>query len=86
MLVFMVIKRIGVGVVVVNRLLFVVGGYDGSNRLRSMECYDLERDEWYFVVFMNIIRSGVGKFNGYVVISLIFGYLYICINNNVGFL
>lgn len=86
MLVFMVIKWIGVGVVVVNRLLFVVGGYDGSNRLRSMECYDLERDEWYFVVFMNIIRSGVGKFNGYVVISLIFGYLYICINNNVGFL
>lgn len=51
-----------------------------------MECYDLERDEWYFVVFMNIIRSGVGKFNGYVVISLNFGYLYICINNNVGFL
>lgn len=86
MLASMATKRIGVGVAVVNRLLFAVGGYDGSNRLRSMECYDPERDEWHFVAPMNTTRSGAGKSNGHVVTSSILGYLHICINNNVGFL
>lgn len=86
MLASMATKRIGVGVAVVNRLLFAVGGYDGSNRLRSMECYDPERDEWHFVAPMNTTRSGAGKSNGNVVTSSILGYLHICINNNVGFL
>jgi len=53
-------KRIGVGVAVVNRLMYAVGGYDGSNRLRSMECYDPEADEWHFVAPMNTTRSGAG--------------------------
>lgn len=61
MLASMATKRIGVGVAVVNRLLFAVGGYDGSNRLRSMECYDPEKDEWHFVAPMNTTRSGAGK-------------------------
>lgn len=86
MLASMATKRIGVGVAVVNRLLFAVGGYDGSNRLRSMECYDPERDEWHFVAPMNTTRSGAGKSNGNVVTISILGYLHICINNNVGFL
>lgn len=62
MLASMATKRIGVGVAVVNRLLFALGGFDGSNRLRSMECYDPEKDEWHFVAPMNTTRSGAGKF------------------------
>jgi hypothetical protein len=61
MLASMATKRIGVGVAVVNRLLYALGGFDGSNRLRSMECYDPEKDEWRFVAPMNTTRSGAGK-------------------------
>ncbi len=57
----MATKRIGVGVAVVNRLLYAVGGFDGTNRLRSMECYHPENDEWQFLASMNVTRSGAGK-------------------------
>jgi len=52
--------RIGVGVAVVNRLLYAVGGFDGVNRLSSVECYHPERNEWKFVASMNVTRSGAG--------------------------
>ena len=54
-------RRIGVGVAVVNRLLYAVGGFDGANRLRSVECYHPENDEWQFVAPMHTTRSGAGK-------------------------
>lgn len=54
-------KRIGVGVGVVNRLLYAVGGFDGRNRLCSVECYHPEKDKWKFVASMNTVRSGAGK-------------------------
>lgn len=53
--------RIGVGLACVNRLLFAVGGFDGFQRLRSVEQYDPEKDEWSFVSPMNTTRSGAGK-------------------------
>ena len=53
-------KRIGVGVAVVNRLLYAVGGFDGQNRLRSVECYNPDKDEWQYVAPMNTTRSGAG--------------------------
>lgn len=56
----MATKRIGVGVGIVNRLMYAVGGFDGANRLRSVECYDPEKDEWHFVAPMNSTRSGAG--------------------------
>ena len=56
----MATKRLGVGVAVVNRLLYAVGGFDGINRLRSMECYHPENDEWQFLAPMNSTRSGAG--------------------------
>ena len=49
------------GVAVVNRLLYAVGGFDGVNRLRSVECYHPENDEWNFVAPMTTTRSGAGK-------------------------
>jgi kelch-like protein 19 len=54
-------RRIGVGLACVNRLLFAVGGYDGQQRLKSVERYDPENDEWSYVSPMNTTRSGAGK-------------------------
>lgn len=49
------------GVAVLNRLLYAVGGFDGTNRLNSAECYYPERNEWRMVTPMNTIRSGAGE-------------------------
>ena len=38
----MTILRSRVGVAVVDRKLFAFGGYDGSSRLYTVECYDPE--------------------------------------------
>ena len=54
-------KRIGVGCAVANRILYAVGGYDGRNRLKSVERYVPEDDEWSFVSPMNTARSGAGR-------------------------
>lgn len=53
-------KRLGVGVVVVNRLLYAVGGFNGTERLASVECYHPENNEWSFVKPMEYGRSGAG--------------------------
>jgi len=53
--------RIGVGLAVVNRLLYVVGGYDGESRLASVERYHPENNEWLMVEPMSVTRSGAGK-------------------------
>jgi kelch-like protein 19 len=52
--------RIGVGVAVVNRLLYAIGGFDGTSRLSSVERYHPENNEWQMVAPMNITRSGAG--------------------------
>uniref|UniRef100_A0A3Q2DDE8 Kelch-like ECH-associated protein 1b n=1 Tax=Cyprinodon variegatus TaxID=28743 RepID=A0A3Q2DDE8_CYPVA len=56
----MLTRRIGVGVAVINRLLYAVGGYDGNTFLDSVECYDPETDSWSEVTHMTSGRSGVG--------------------------
>lgn len=60
----MLTRRIGVGVAVINRLLYAVGGYDGANRLSSCECYNPERDEWKTMASMKTLRSGAGETPG----------------------
>lgn len=57
----MATKRIGLGVGVVNRILYAVGGYDGANRLNSVESYNPEKNEWCFVSPMKTTRSGAGE-------------------------
>lgn len=57
----MLTRRIGVGVAVINRLLYAVGGFDGTHRLSSAECYNPDRDEWRSVASMNTVRSGAGQ-------------------------
>lgn len=52
--------RLGVGVAVVNRLLYAVGGFDGARRIASVECYHPENNCWNEIAPMNIARSGAG--------------------------
>lgn len=54
-------KRLGVGVAVINRLLYAVGGYDGERRLKSVECYNPELNKWTYVTDMLHPRSGAGE-------------------------
>lgn len=53
-------KRLGVGVAVVNRLLYAIGGFDGTERLSSMECYHPENNVWMVLPSMKTGRSGAG--------------------------
>lgn len=53
-------KRLGVGVAVVNRLLYAIGGFDGKERLASMECYHPENNAWTILPSMKTGRSGAG--------------------------
>ncbi|KAH1017837.1 hypothetical protein HUJ05_008431 [Dendroctonus ponderosae] len=52
--------RLAVGVAVVNRLLYAIGGFDGTIRHCSVECYHPENDEWTMIPPMYTERSGAG--------------------------
>ncbi len=39
-------RRCGVGVAVVNELLYSVGGHDGQSYLNSIERYDCTTNQW----------------------------------------
>lgn len=54
------IRRLGVAVTVVNRLLYAIGGYDGVDRHSSVECYHPENNAWTMVAPLNVGRSGAG--------------------------
>lgn len=54
-------KRLAVGVAVVNRLLYAIGGYDGIERLKCAECYHPENNEWTMIAPLSVQRSGAGK-------------------------
>lgn len=67
-LVLMSIRRSIYDVVVIDGILYVVGGNDGSLSLNSIEKYDFEINKWFFVVFMSIRRSSVGVVVVYVLL------------------
>ena len=67
-------KRLGVGVAVINRLLYAIGGFNGNERLNSVECYHPENNEWTFVPSMQVGRSGAGEKNKNITIMY-----YVCI-------
>ena len=52
-------KRRGVGVAILNGLLYVVGGSDGVQALRSAECYDPRTNTWSSISDLNEERSSV---------------------------
>lgn len=53
-------KRLGVGVTVVNRLLYAIGGFNGKERLATVECYHPENNVWNILPAMKTGRSGAG--------------------------
>lgn len=55
--------RLGVGVAVVNRLLYAVGGFDGARRVATAECYHPENNRWTEIAPMAQARSGAGQFS-----------------------
>lgn len=42
-----------------NQFIYVVGGYDGSQQLASVERYDTERDTWESVASVQVARSAL---------------------------
>lgn len=47
------------GVAAINQYIYVVGGYDGTRQLNTVERYDTEKDTWEFVSSMKIARSAL---------------------------
>jgi N-acetylneuraminic acid mutarotase len=47
-------------VAVADNRIYVMGGFDGSNRLRSVEVFNPEEDSWTFVASLNMCRAGSG--------------------------
>lgn len=54
-------NRLGVGIAIVNRLMYAIGGFNGKERLKSCECYHPENNEWTVIPPMNVGRSGAGR-------------------------
>ena len=42
-----------------NRI-YVMGGYDGTNQLNTVECYEVETDSWSLAASMRHRRSALG--------------------------
>jgi kelch-like protein 20 len=53
-------RRSGVGLSVVNGLLYAVGGFDGTTYLKTVEVYDPDQNQWKLVGSMNYRRLGGG--------------------------
>ena len=54
--------RCGVGVAVLNDLLYAVGGHDGQSYLNSIERYDPQTNQWSSdVAPTSSCRTSVGK-------------------------
>ena len=54
-------ERSSLSLVSMAGLLYAVGGFDGTHRLSSSECYAPDRDEWTPMASMNTVRSGAGE-------------------------
>lgn len=53
-------RRSGVGCVSYQGYIYVIGGYDGSDRLSSCEKYNPTTDEWSTICEMSEKRSNFG--------------------------
>ena len=43
---------------VLDNSIYVIGGFDSVNRLRSVEVYNPEQNSWAFISGMNVCRAG----------------------------
>jgi len=53
--------RIGVGVGVLDGVLYAIGGYDGSKTLKSVEAYRPSTGVWTTMADMHLSRKYAGK-------------------------
>ena len=53
-------SRSRVGVAVMQNRLYAIGGYNGQERLNTVEVFDAESKKWSKVASMNCKRSAVG--------------------------
>lgn len=56
----MITPRAWPAVAIYDNNIYVMGGYDGTNRLRSVEVYDPHLDSWSRASNMNVARAGCG--------------------------
>ncbi|CAI6351772.1 unnamed protein product [Macrosiphum euphorbiae] len=56
----MTIKRVNLGIGVLNNHIYAVGGHDESYELKSAEYYDPTLDTWTRIAEMSVCRNGVG--------------------------
>ena len=56
----MLSPRAWAGVSILRNKIFVAGGFDGVNRLNTVEIYDADEDRWEQVAEMNFARAGCG--------------------------
>lgn len=52
-------NRSGAGVASLGQYIYVVGGYDGTGQLNTVDRYDTENDCWKFVCSVSIARSAL---------------------------
>ncbi|XP_075261820.1 uncharacterized protein LOC142353456 isoform X2 [Convolutriloba macropyga] len=77
------VARSGIGVAVLNGLIYAVGGHDGTSYLNSVECYDPSSKKWSIVANMNCPRRYVAvcAYNGLLYVAG--GYSGITVLNSV---
>ncbi|XP_063718556.1 kelch-like protein 20 [Symsagittifera roscoffensis] len=77
------VARSGIGVAVLNGLIYAVGGHDGTSYLNSVECYDPSVKKWSIVANMNCPRRYVAvcAYNGLLYVAG--GYSGITVLNSV---
>lgn len=64
-------KRCYVSVVTLNGKIYALGGHNGNERLRTMECYSPETNQWTILQSMSIERSDAHA-------TVLNGKIYIC--------
>lgn len=64
-------RRSRAGVVAVNRLLYAIGGYNGTKDLSSGEVYDPQTNVWLPITNMGTKRSclGIATLNGLIYVG-----------------
>lgn len=61
---------VGAGVAVTSDLIYVCGGYDGTDHLASVECFNIHTQHWTQLQNMVVPRCYVGA-------CVLRGYLYV---------
>ncbi len=63
--------RSRVGVAVMHRKLYAIGGFNGHERLRTVEVFEPEQKKWREIAALNMKRSALGA-------AVVNDKLYVC--------